>query len=288
MWRLVGKDRRMESPIVFTPKLFLIPIVWEKGSISCVFLCVCVPAEPGSGDPVWPDPARSHKSSIEAWRPGDTALLLLPYPRCIPPGGRARGREGVLLIREKETIPWLGRTLFHSLLVEIKLFLYFYICFLQPLGPFFSRSSHVAFPQPALSLINPVSSMALINRTLFTSYTWPARCLKLPPMSSASLSFPLFPSIFFHLFFFFSFQHFIFSSSRSFYTSGFHTSDFGLWIWLVKESSRRRRTHKLHLWKDPPSYIYSLILQGQLQLSMVLQHVWTQCVFHWLLAHEHD
>lgn len=43
----------------------------------------------------------------------------------------------MLLIREKETIPWLGRTLFHSLLVEIKLFLYFYACFLQPLGPLF-------------------------------------------------------------------------------------------------------------------------------------------------------
>lgn len=68
--------------------------------------------------------------------------------------------------------------------------------------PVFSPSSHVALPQSALSLINPVSSMALINRTLFTSYTWPARCLKLPPMSSPSLSLPLFPSIFFHLFFF--------------------------------------------------------------------------------------
>lgn len=127
---------------------------------------------------------------------------------------------GVLLIREKETIPWLGHTLFHSLLVEIKLFLYFYACFLQP-----SPSSYAALPQPALSLINPVSSMALINRTLFTSYTWPARCSKLPPMS-----FPFFPSVSLYLFpsFFSCFQHFIFSSPRSFYTSGFHTSDFGL------------------------------------------------------------
>lgn len=67
---------------------------------------------------------------------------------------------------------------------------------------FFSPpSSHAALPQSVLSLINPVSSMALINRTLFTSYTWPARCLKLPLMFFPSLSFPLFPSIFFHLFF---------------------------------------------------------------------------------------
>lgn len=132
----------------------------------------------------------------------------------------------MLLIREKETIPWLGRTLFHSLLVEIKLFLYFYACFLQPLAFFFSSlppSSHAALPQSVLSLINPVSSMALINRTLFTSYTWPARCLKLPP--SLSLCIPLS----FSIFFFSSFQHFIFfSPSQSFYTSGFHTSDFSL------------------------------------------------------------
>lgn len=151
---------------------------------------------------------------------------------------------------------------------------------------FFSPFFHAALPQFFLSLINPVSSMSLINRTLFTSYTWPARCLKLPPMFVPSLSFPLFPSIFFHLSF--SFPHFIFSLSRSFYTSGFHTSDFGLWIWLVKESTRSRTIQKLHLWRDPPSYICSFILQGQLQLLMVLQHVWTQCVFHWLLAHEHD
>ena len=69
------------------------------------------------------------------------------------------------------------------------------------LSPSSSFSSHAALPQSVLSLINPVSSMALINRTLFTSYTWPARCLKLPLMFFPSLSFPLFPSIFFHLFF---------------------------------------------------------------------------------------
>lgn len=169
-------------------------------------MSVCVSAGPAPGDPVWPDPARSHKSSIEAWRPGDTALLLLPCPRCIPPGRRVRGWGGVwgwgvLLIREKETIPWLGRTLFHSLLVEIKPLLYFYVCFLQPLGPFFffPPSSHAALPQSVLSLINPVSSIALINRTLFTSYTWPARCLKLPPrfFPSLFLSLYLFPSFFF-------------------------------------------------------------------------------------------
>lgn len=55
-------------------------------------------------------------------------------PRCIPPlGGGGRGGAGgeqvgeVLLIRAKESIPWLGRTLFHSLLVEIKQFIFMYV-----------------------------------------------------------------------------------------------------------------------------------------------------------------
>lgn len=78
--------------------------------------------------------------------------------------------------------------------------------------------------------------MALINRTLFTSYTWSARCLKLPPMLLPSLSFPLFPSIFFHLFFS-AFDTLFFLPP--FYTSGFHTGDFGLWIWLVKENDSK-------------------------------------------------
>lgn len=61
-----------------------------------------------------------------------------PIPKVYSPW-RESEREGrgggVLLIREKETIPWLRCTLFHSLLVEIKQFLYFYVCFLQPLDP---------------------------------------------------------------------------------------------------------------------------------------------------------
>lgn len=144
---------------------------------------------------------------------------------------------------------------------------------------FFSPSSHAALPQFVLSLINPVSSMALINRTLFTSYTWPARNSLL--WASPPFLFLFFP-LSFSIFFFFSFRHLIFSSSQSFYTSGFHTSDFSLWMWLVKESSWT--TLKLHLWKDPPFRIYSFILQGQLQLLMVLQHVWTWCFSHWLLV----
>lgn len=58
----------------------------------------------------------------------------------------------------------------------------------------FPPSSHAALPQSVLSLINPVSSMALINRTLFTSYRWPARCLKL--FSLSFFPFYLFPSFF--------------------------------------------------------------------------------------------
>lgn len=102
---------------------------------------------------------------------------------------------------------------------------------------FFAPSSHAASPQSVLSLINPVSSMALINRTLFTSYTWSARCLNLPAMSFPSLSFLLFPSIFFpsFSFFSFSFQHFIFSPSRSFYTSGFHTISVFEFDWLKSQ-----------------------------------------------------
>lgn len=131
-----------------------------------------------------------------ALRPGGLETqhcFCCPIPKVYSPW-RESEREGrVLLIKEKETIPWLRCTLFHSLLVEIKQFLYFYVCFLQPLGLFF-------LPPPSfgsiLSLINPVSSMALINRTLVTSYTWSARCLKLPPMSLLFLSFPLFPSSF--------------------------------------------------------------------------------------------
>lgn len=96
--------------------------------------------------------------------------------------------------------------------------------------PASSPSSHAVLPQSILSLINPVSSMALINRTLVTSYTRSARCLKLPPMSLPFLSFPLCPSSFFHLFSAFN---------ASFYTSGFHASYFCLWIWLVKNSIRR-------------------------------------------------
>lgn len=47
---------------------------------------VYFPAGPTPADPVWPVPARSHKSSIEALRPADTALLLSPaQPRCISP-----------------------------------------------------------------------------------------------------------------------------------------------------------------------------------------------------------
>lgn len=57
MYWLVGKDREVESPNIFTLKLFLIPIVWEKeASVVCVSVCggvfVCVIAGPGPGDPV--------------------------------------------------------------------------------------------------------------------------------------------------------------------------------------------------------------------------------------------
>lgn len=102
--------------------------------------------------------------------------------------------------------------------------------------PVFPPSSHAALPQSVLSLINPVSSMALINRTvhflhmacqmLETHYY----VLFLSFFSSVSLY--LFPS------FFSAFDTLFFSTSWSFYTSGFHTSDFALWIWLVWVKSR--------------------------------------------------
>lgn len=110
--------------------------------------------------------------------------------------------------------------------------------FFSPLPSF---PSHTAVPQSAHSVINAVCSMALINRTLFTFYTWPARCLKLPlcPPPPPSLSFPLFLCFPLFSIFFLGFQHFIFSSSsQSFYASGFHSTDFSLWNWLVKESTR--------------------------------------------------
>lgn len=57
-----------------------------------------------------------------------------------------------------------------------------------------------------------------------------------PPPLSLFPSFPLFPSFFI---FFLGFRHLIFSSSsQSFYTSGFHSTDFTLWNRLVKESTR--------------------------------------------------
>lgn len=42
VWRLVGKDREMESPIVSTLKLFLILIVWEKRASVVCCMCVCL------------------------------------------------------------------------------------------------------------------------------------------------------------------------------------------------------------------------------------------------------
>lgn len=151
---------------------------------------------------------------------------------------------------------------------------------------FFSPSSHAVLPQSILSPINPGSSMAPINRTLLTSYTWPARCLKLPLRRLPFLS--SVPLILFHLSF--CFQHSVFcvlffSLSILLYI-WLLASYFCLWIRLVRQSIRRTVTPVL--WKDSLSCIYSLILQGQLQLSIVLQHVWTQCVSRWLLGHEHD
>lgn len=86
-----------------------------------------------------------------------------------------------------------------------------------------SPPPHTAVPQSAHSVINAICSMALINRTLLTFYTWPARYLKLPHMPPPlSLSFPLFLCFPLFSIFFLGFRHLIFSSSsQSFYTSGF-------------------------------------------------------------------
>lgn len=136
----------MESPIVFTSKLFLIPIVWERGAsvVCCVWVCVlvylCVSVCQQDQDQVTQSDLTQPGLIKAALRPGG---LETQHCFCCPTQGvfpleGEYGGVGVLLIREKETISWLGRTLFHSLLVEIKLFLYFYECFLQPHGPFFS------------------------------------------------------------------------------------------------------------------------------------------------------
>lgn len=136
-----------------------------------------------------------------------------------PPEGSvgARGRGGeVLLIREKESIPWLRCTLFHSLLVEIKQFIFMYVFW-----------NHAVSISP---LINPRRGMALINGTLFTSLTCSARCSTLPPINLPFLSF--FPSdslIFFHHFFSASNSKvFFFFHLHPFHTSGSHTSYFSL------------------------------------------------------------
>lgn len=105
-----------------------------------------------------------------------------------------------------------------------------------------SPPPHTAVPQSAHSVINAICSMALINRTLLTFYTWPARCLKLPhmpPPLSLFPSFPLFPS-FFHLFPRLSTLDFFFFIPILLYIwlSGFHSTDFTLWNRLVKESTR--------------------------------------------------
>lgn len=127
----------------------------------------------------------------------------------------ARGRGEVLLIREKESIPWLRCTLFHSLLVEIKQLIFMYVFW-----------NHAVSISP---LINPRRGMALINGTLFTSLTCSARCSTLPPINLPFLSFPLIPSSF-SIFFSalnFCFKAFFFHL-HPFHTSGFHTCYFSL------------------------------------------------------------
>lgn len=119
----------------------------------------------------------------------------------------------MLLIREKEINPWLGHTLLHRLLsVEMKLSLYSSVRFPPPQqSSCFSASSHAASPQLLLSLINPLSSMALISRSVHILHM-ARQMLKTPSyVLSPPLLFP-FSSVSLTSFsiniFFFHFQHF--------------------------------------------------------------------------------
>lgn len=120
------------------------------------------------------------KAALRTGGPGTQRCFCCPAQGVFPPEGAGGG--GVLLIRETQTIPWRGHILFQVLLLEI-FFSVFYACFLQPLGPA-SPSSHAVWSRSAL--INPFSSVALINKPLFLSNSRPSRCFKLP------LSFSLF------------------------------------------------------------------------------------------------
>lgn len=130
-----GKPQRFYTKAVFNPRSL------GKGSISfvCVSVCVCVCQQ--DQDQVTQSDLTQPGLIKAALRPGGPETqhcFCCPTQGVFPLEGERGGRRrGVLLIREKETVPWLGHTLFHSLLVEIKPLLYFYVCFLQLLGPSF-------------------------------------------------------------------------------------------------------------------------------------------------------
>lgn len=120
----------------------------------CVLVNLCVPGCQQDQDQMTQSDLTYLGLIKAALRPGGPETqhcFCCPTQGVFPLEGE-RGGGGVLLIREKQTIPWLRCTLFHSLLVEIKPFLNFYVCVLQ-LFSHFSPSSHAALPQLSFLLL---------------------------------------------------------------------------------------------------------------------------------------